>query len=189
MGGLMKRLIIGISGASGVIYGIRMLEVLVDKVETHLIITDQARKLISSETDYSLEEVEKLASSVHSDNDLFSPLASGTFITEGMIVIPCSIKSLSAIANCCSNSLLTRAADVNIKERRRVVLVVRETPLNLGHIRLMAQVTEMGGIILPPVPAFYQRPKNLSEIIDYTVGKILDLFYIQHDLYKRWRED
>lgn len=182
------RLVIGISGATGVIYGIRMLEVLVNKAETHLIITDQAKKLISTETNYSVKDVEKLASFVHSDQDLFSPLASGTFFTDGMVIIPCSIKSLSAVANCYGNSLMTRAADVNLKERRRVVLVVREAPLNLGHIRLMEQVTEMGGIILPPMPAFYHNPKNIEDIINHTVGKILDLYGIRHRLFKRWRQ-
>lgn len=185
----MKRLVIGISGATGVIYGIRILEVLAKEVETHLIITDQAKKLISTETNYSIKEIEMLASFVHSDQDLFSPLASGTFFTEGMIIVPCSIKTLSAVANCYGNSLMARAADVNLKERRRVVLVVRETPLNLGHIRLMEQVTEMGGIILPPMPAFYHNPKNIKDIIDHTVGKVLDLYGIKHRLFKRWKQN
>ena len=182
----MKRLIIGITGASGVIYGVRMLEVLKRQIETHLIITDRAKQVLLKETKLTVKEVEALASFVHADDDLFSPLASGSFLTEGMIIIPCSIRTLSAVASCYSSSLLTRSADVNLKERRRVVLVVRETPLNLGHIRLMAQVTEMGGIILPPVPAFYHKPETIAEIIDHTVGKVLDLFGIQHDLFKRW---
>jgi len=182
----MKRVIVGISGASGVIYGIRMLEVLQSQTETHLIITEQAKKIIAMETQYTLDQIESLASFVHSDGDLFSPLASGSFITEGVIIIPCSIKTLSAVANCYSNSLLTRAADVNLKERRRVVLVVRETPLTSGHLRLMSQVTEMGGIILPPIPAFYHQPKTMADIIDQTIGKVLDLFSIQNSLFKRW---
>jgi len=184
----MKRLVIGISGASGVIYGIRMLEVLRGKIETHLVMTEHAKQILSWETDITAETVESLASFVHSDNDLASPLSSGSFINQGMIIIPCSIKTLSAVANSYSQTLIARAADVNLKERRLVVLVVRETPLHLGHLRLMAQVTEMGGIILPPLPAFYHKPKTIADIIDHTVGKILDLLEISHDLYHRWRE-
>jgi len=185
----MKRLIIGISGASGVIYGIRMLEVLRGKIETHLIMTEQAKQTLSLETDVAVEAVESLASLVHLDNDLASPLSSGSFRTQGMIIIPCSIKTLSAVANSYSQTLIARAADVNLKERRRVVLVVRETPLHLGHLKLMAQVTEMGGIILPPVPAFYYKPKSVTDIVDYTLGKILDLFEIKHGLIRRWGDD
>jgi 4-hydroxy-3-polyprenylbenzoate decarboxylase len=185
----MNRLVIGISGASGVIYGIRMLEVLRGKIETHLIMTEHAKRIISTETNVAVQTVESMASFVHDDNNLESPLASGSFMTQGMVIIPCSIKSLSAVANSYSQSLIARAADVNLKERRRVVLVVRETPLHLGHIRLMAYVMEMGGIILPPMPAFYQHPKTVSDIIDHTLGKVLDLFQISHDLYRRWREE
>ena len=184
----MKRLVVGISGASGTIYGIRMLEVLRGKIETHLVITEQAKQTLSLETDVTVGAVESLASFVHSDSDLSSPLASGSFITQGMIIIPCSIKTLSAVANSYCQTLIARAADVNLKERRRVVLVVRETPLHLGHLRLMAQVTKIGGVILPPVPAFYYKPKNVTEIIDYTIGKILDLFEIPHQLFPRWGE-
>lgn len=183
----MKPIIIGISGASGVIYSIRMLEVLRGKIETHLIMTEQAKQTLSLETDLSVRAVESLASFVHSNDDLSGPLSSGSFITQGMIIIPCSIKTLSAVANCYSHSLIVRTADVNLKERRRVVLVVRETPLHLGHLRLMAQVTEMGGVILPPIPAFYHKPKGIPDIIDHTVGKVLDLFEIPHTLYQRWR--
>lgn len=185
----MKRLVVGISGASGVIYGIRMLEVLRGKIETHLVMTEQAKRTLSWETDLTVDAVESLASFVHSDNDLSSPIASGSFITQGMIIVPCSIKTLSAVANSYGQALIARAADVNLKERRRVVLVVRETPLHLGHIRLMAQVTEMGGVVLPPVPAFYHKPKSITDIIDYTVGKILDLFEIPHQLFHRWGEE
>lgn len=186
---IMKRLVVGISGASGVIYGIRMLEVLRGKIETHLVMTEQAKRTLSWETDLTVDAVESLASFVHSDNDLSSPIASGSFITQGMIIVPCSIKTLSAVANSYGQALIARAADVNLKERRRVVLVVRETPLHLGHIRLMAQVTEMGGVVLPPVPAFYHKPKSITDIIDYTVGKILDLFEIPHQLFHRWGEE
>jgi 4-hydroxy-3-polyprenylbenzoate decarboxylase len=163
-----------------------MLEVLKGKVETHLVLTEQATKTLALETNRSTKDVEGLASFVHLDHDLSSPLASGSFRTEGMIIIPCSIKTLSAVANCYSQNLVARAADVALKERRPVVLVVRESPLNLGHIRLMAQVAEMGGIIMPPVPAFYSRPDSIMDIIDYTIGKILDLFSIPHSLFKRW---
>ena len=171
------------------IYGIRMLEVLRGKMETHLVMTEHAKQTLSWETDITAETVESLASFVHSDNDLASPLSSGSFITQGMIIIPCSIKTLSAVASSYSQTLIARAADVNLKERRRVVLVVRETPLHLGHLKLMAQVTEMGGVIVPPVPAFYYKPKSVTDIVDYTLGKILDLFEIQHGLFQRWGED
>ncbi len=168
------------------IYGIRMLEVLRGKVETHLIMTEQAKQTLSLETDVSVKAVESLASLVHSNDDLSSPLSSGSFITNGMIIIPCSIKTLSTVANSYSHTLISRAADVNLKERRPVVLVVRETPLHLGHLRLMSQVTEMGGVILPPVPAFYFNPKSVEDIVDYTLGKTLDLFEIPHTLFSRW---
>ena len=185
----MKRMVIGISGATGAIYGIRMLEVLRGKIETHLVITEQAKKTLALETDMTQGAVESLASFVHSDNDLVSPLASGSFRTVGMIIIPCSMKTLSAVANSYSHTLIARAADVNLKERRRVVLVVRETPLHLVHLRLMAQVTEMGGVILPPVPAFYHKPETIADIIDCTIGKILDLYEIPHKLFRRWGEE
>jgi 4-hydroxy-3-polyprenylbenzoate decarboxylase len=182
----MKRLVVGISGASGVIYGIRLLEVLRGKIETHLIVTEHAEQIISHETDVPLAAVKSLASYVHADNDLASPLASGSFMTQGMVIVPCSVKTLSTVANSYAQTLMSRAADVHLKERRRVVLVVRETPLHLGHLRLMVQVTEMGGIILPPVPAFYIRPKSVDAIIDYTLGKTLDLLEIPHGLFRRW---
>lgn len=170
------------------IYGIRMLEVLRGKIETHFVMSEQAKQTLTYETDLTLESVESLASFVYSDKDLSSPLASGSFKTQGMIIIPCSIKTLSAVANSYGQTLIGRSADVNLKERRRVVLVVRETPLHLGHLRLMARVTEMGGVVLPPVPAFYCRPKSVKDIVDHTVGKVLDLFEIRHELFRRWRE-
>ena len=185
----MRRLVIGISGASGVIYGIRMLEVLRGKIETHLVITEQAKQMLPLETDVTLKAVESIASYVHSDNDLSSSLASGSFKTLGMIIIPCSIKTLSAVANSYNQTLIARAADVNLKERRRIVLVVRETPLHLGHLKLMADVTRAGGVVLTPVPAFYLKPDSIADIIDHTVGKILDLFEIPHKLFRRWREE
>ena len=185
----MKRLVIGITGASGAIYGVRLLEVLRGKIETHLIMTEQAKQILLLETDVSVRAVESLASFVHANDDLSSPLSSGSFITQGMVIIPCSIKTLSAVAHSYSQNLIGRAADVNLKERRRVVLVVRETPLHLGHIRLMALVTEMGGVVLPPVPGFYHRPAAIADIVDHTLGKILDLFDMPHELFRRWQKE
>lgn len=183
----MKRIIVGISGATGVIYGIRLMEVLKDiDIETHLVVTGAAKKTILLETDYKIDYVESLADYVYDVDNIGGAIASGSFITEGMVVIPCSIKSLSAIANSYNDNLLIRAADVTLKEERRLVLVVREAPLHRGHLDLMLRVTENGGIIFPPVPAFYHMPKTIEEIIDHTLGKVLDLFGIEHRLYRRW---
>ena len=181
------RLIVGISGATGCIYGIRLLEVLKEKrTETHLIITSAAKKIILQETSYSIKKVESLAHSVYDDEDLGAPISSGSFQIDGTIIIPCSIKSLSSIAHSYNVSLLTRAADVTLKERRKLVLVVRETPLHLGHIELMLQASRMGAILLPPIPAFYFYPKTIDDLINHTVGKVLDLFGINHHLFNRW---
>jgi len=182
-------LTIGISGASGVIYGIKLLRFLKDRtdIQTHLIITEAGSANITHETGWSLKDVCSLASFVYDINDISARLASGSFKSDGMIVIPCSVKTLSAIAHSYTDNLLVRAADVTLKERRRLVLMLRETPLHLGHIRNMERVTEMGGIILPPVPAFYHKPKTIEDIIDHTVGKILDMFSIEHTLYTRWQ--
>ncbi len=183
----MKRIIVGISGASGVIYGIRMLEVLRSKgIEVHLIVTEAAKKIAGYEHDINYEKIKSLAKFCHSNDDIAAPIASGSFITEGMIIVPCSIKTLSGIANSYSDNLMIRAADVCLKERRKLILMVRETPLHLGHIELMAKVTRIGGIIVPPVPSFYHKPKSIDDIIDQTIGKILDLFGIDHNLFKRW---
>ena len=183
----MKRLIVGISGASAAIYGIRLLEVLQETdVETHLVISAAAKKIILMETDFAVEEVEAMAGCVYDINDIGAAIASGSFKTDGMVVIPCSIKSLSAIANSYSANLLLRAADVTLKERRRLLAVVRETPLHRGHLQLMLRVTDMGALIFPPLPAFYHRPKTIEDIIDHTVGRVLDLFGIDHALFKRW---
>lgn len=183
----MKRLIIGISGASAAIYGIRLLEVLKETdVETHLVITPAARKIILMETDFTVEEVEAMANYVYDIDDIGATIASGSFKTDGMVIIPCSIKSLSAIANSYSANLLLRAADVTLKERRRLVAVVRETPLHRGHLQLMLRLTDMGAIIFPPLPAFYHRPKTVEDIVDHTVGRVLDLFGIDHALFERW---
>jgi len=181
------RLIVGISGATGSIYGLRLLEILKEKrIETHLIITSTARKIILEETSYSIKQVENLASYVHENEDLGASISSGSFKTEGMVVIPCSIKSLSAIANSYNENLLVRAADVTLKERRPLVLVVRETPLHKGHLTLMVKAAELGATILPPVPAFYFHPKTIDDLIHHTVGKVLDIFEINHNLFARW---
>jgi len=185
----MKRIIVGISGASGTIYGVRLLEALsrVDDVETHLIISRGARVTMEHETSMTPDELEKLAHFVHSPENLAACISSGSFRTDGMVVAPCSMKSLSMIAYSIDDNLLVRAADVHLKERRKLVLIVRETPLHLGHLRQMTIVTEMGGIILPPVPSFYHAPKTLDDIVDQTVGKTLDQLGIDHNLFRRWR--
>lgn len=184
------RLIVGISGASGVIHGIRLLEVLreVPEVETHLVMSSAARQTIALETDLQVKGVEALADEVYRFNDIAASISSGSFRTAGMVVIPCSMKTLSGIAQSFSTNLLLRAADVTLKDRRRLVLVTRETPLHLGHLRLMVQVTEMGAIVLPPVPAFYHRPRTLDDIINQTVNRTLDMFDIElpQDLFQRW---
>lgn len=183
----MKRLIVGISGATGAVYGIRLLEVLAkSNVETHLIITEAAQKTILMETDWTVEKVKSLAKVVYDIQDIGADIASGSFQSEGMVVIPCSIKSLSAIANSFNVNLLIRAADVTLKERHKLVLVVRETPLHQGHLNLMFRVAEMGATLLPPIPAFYFHPKTIDDLINHTVGKVLDLFGIDHHLFERW---
>jgi 4-hydroxy-3-polyprenylbenzoate decarboxylase len=183
----MKRLIVGISGASAAIYGIRLLEVLKETdVETHLVITSAARKIILLETDFTVEEVEAMADYVYDIDNIGAAIASGSFKTDGMVIIPCSIKSLSAIANSYGANLLLRAADVTLKERRRLVALVRETPLHRGHLQLMLRLTDMGAIIFPPLPAFYHRPQTVQDIVDHTVGRVLDLFDVEHALFERW---
>ncbi len=183
----MKRLILGISGASGVVYGIRHLEVLKSNpsIETHRILTKGARLTLKYETSITPEYVESRASHVHAPENLAAPLSSGSFATEGMIEAPCWIKSLSMIAHSLNDNLLIRAADVTLKERRKLVLVPRETPLHLGHLRSMTAVVELGGIILPPFPGFYHNPTTIDDIADQTVGKILDRFSVCHALFNR----
>lgn len=183
----MKKIIVGISGASGIIYGIRLLESL-SKLgnETHLIMTQAALKNLKIETNFTKDEIESKASYVYDIENIGAQIASGSFKTDGMVIAPCSIKTLSAIANSYSENLLIRAADVILKERRRLILLVRETPLHEGHLELMIKVTKMGGIIMPPVPAFYHLPKTIDDLINQTVGKVLDLFEINHNLFKRW---
>ncbi len=185
---MKKRIIVGISGASGIIYGVRLLEVLnkID-IEVHLIISEVAQQILKHELNqYNVEKVKKLADFVHDIKNMAAPTSSGSFKTEGMVIAPCSIKTLSGIANSFNVNLLIRSADVCLKERRKLVLVVRETPLNLTHIELMKKVTTNGGIILPPVPSFYHNPKTIDDIVNQTVGKVLDQFNIEHDLFKRW---
>jgi len=184
----LRRIIVAISGASGVIYGVRLLEVLKEmgEIESHLILSRGARITMELETSMSAEEVEGLADKSYPPEDLAAPLSSGSFKTEGMVVAPCSMKSLSMIAMSLNDNLLIRAADVTLKERRKLVLLPRETPLHLGHLRAMAAITEMGGVILPPVPSFYHRPRTIDDIINQTVGKALDQFGIDNHLFDRW---
>jgi 4-hydroxy-3-polyprenylbenzoate decarboxylase len=183
----MQRLIVGISGASGTIYGVRLLEVLRDtSVETHLIMSEAAKRVAELETGYTPQQVEALADAAYGNGEIDAPISSGSYPSLGMIVAPCSIKSLSAIAHSYDDTLMARAADVVLKERRKLVLVVRETPLHLGHLRLMAEVTEYGAVVLPPMPSFYHQPKTISDIVDQTVGKILDQFGLEHHLFRRW---
>lgn len=183
----MSKIIVGISGATGVIYGMRMLKALREAgVETHLVITQSAVKNLELETECTVETLESMANVVYDIDDIGAAIASGSFKVDGMVVAPCTIKTLSAIANSYNFNLLVRAADVTLKERRRLILLVRETPLHEGHLELMMRVTRMGGIIMPPVPAFYHMPKTIEDIINQTVGKVLDLFSIDSKLFKRW---
>ena len=183
------RLIIGMSGASGVIYGIRLLEVLsrVEQVETHLVLSDSAKLNIAIETDRNAREVQALADEVYSNKDIAARLASGSFKTDGMIVAPCAVKTLSAIANSYADSLLVRAADVVLKERRRLVLIPRETPLHVGHCELMLKASQMGAILAPPMPAHYINPQTVDDLVDHHVGRILDLFDLDPGLVQRWQ--
>lgn len=184
----MKKIIVGISGASGVIYGIRLLEVLREaRIETHAVISEAAKKNILLETDYAIEAVEKLASHVHDEKNMAASISSGSFKTDGMVVVPCTVKTLSGIAHSYDENLMIRAADVILKERRKLVLVVRETPLHKGHLELMSRVADLGGIILPPVPAFYHAPRTIDDIINHTLGKILDCLGIDNALFARWK--
>ena len=184
----MKRLIVGISGASGVIYGIRMLEVLKEMggVETHLVMSPFARMNIEIETTHTPDYVESLADEVHSFGNQAASISSGSFKTDGMVVAPCSMKTLSAIANSAANSLLTRAADVVLKEHRRLVLMPREAPLHVGHCKLLYEASQMGAIIAPPMPAFYNQPQTIDDLVNHSVGRVLDLFDLDAGILKRW---
>lgn len=189
-GSLTKRIIVGISGASGAVYGVRTLEFLRKAgVESHLVISRAAKITLAHETSFKVADVEALASHVYRSEDIGAAISSGSYPTMGMIVAPCSIRSLSEIATGVTSSLLSRAADVCLKERRRLVLVVRETPLHAGHLTNMLAVTQMGGVISPPVPAFYAKPTSLDDMIDHTVGRALDLFDIDVGMVRRWKAD
>ena len=185
-----KRIVVGISGASGVTYGVRLLGLLQkSEYETHLVISRSGKLNIKIETKYHPDEVEAMADYVYDDSNVAASLASGSFLTEGMVVVPCTIKTLSGIANSYNDNLLVRAADVTLKEKRKLVLVTRETPLHKGHLRLMSLAADMGAHILPPVPSFYHQPKTIEDIIDQTLGKIFDYLGIEHELFKRWGEE
>jgi 4-hydroxy-3-polyprenylbenzoate decarboxylase len=184
-----KRIVVGISGASGVIYGIRLLECLKETdYEIHLIISEAGKLNIEFETKYTAEEVAKMADYAYAHKDVAAGPASGSFLTEGMVVVPCTVKTLSGIVNSYTENLLVRAADVSLKEKRKLVLVVRETPLHKGHLALMTRAADMGAHILPPVPSFYHQPKTIQDIVDQTIGKIFDYVGIQHNLFQRWGE-
>jgi len=181
-------LIIGITGSTGVIYGIRLLEVLAKMkgITTHLVISRAGEMTIKYETPWKIEDVRKLAGFSYNNEDIGARISSGSFRNDGMIIAPCTVKTMSGLANSYTENLILRAGDVTLKERRKLVLVVRETPLHLGHIRNMEKLTEMGAIIMPPVPSFYTRPETIEDIVDHTVGKMLDLFGIEHNLFPRW---
>ena len=181
-------LVIGITGASGAIYGIRLLEVLSTnkEVEAHLVVSEAGEAIIKHETDWEMEKVRALADVCYDIDDIGSRLSSGSFKRDGMVIAPCSMKTLSALANSYTDNLIARAADITLKERRRLVLLARETPFHLGYLKNMVKLTEMGAIILPPIPAFYHKPKTIMEIVDHTIGKVLDLLDIKHNLFPRW---
>ena len=185
-----KRIIIGIAGASGVIYGVHILRLLKEKgLEIHLIISEAGKRNIEIETSYRVSELEAMADYVYDNKAVGASLASGSFLTGGMVVAPCTIKTLSGIANSYTTNLLVRASDVTLQEKRKLVLVVRETPLHKGHLRLMTMAADMGAYILPPIPAFYHRPETIEDIIHQTIGKVFDCFGIEHKLFKRWGEN
>jgi len=184
---MTNRIVIGMSGASGVIYGVRMLQLLKDTdYETHLVISEAAKLNIEIETRHDANEVAMMADYTYDHKNVAAALASGSFLAQGMVVVPCTIKTLSGIANSYTENLLVRAADVSLKEKRKLVLVVRETPLHKGHLRLMSMAADLGAHILPPVPSFYHMPKTIDDIIDQTIGKIFDYMGIEHKLFKRW---
>jgi 4-hydroxy-3-polyprenylbenzoate decarboxylase len=181
-------IIVAITGATGAIYGIRLLEALASlkDIETHLVISAAGEKTIALETSRRVDDVRKLANYSYAVDEIDAPIASGSFKRDGMIIAPCTIKTMSAVAHSYSDNLITRAADVTLKERKKLVVVVRETPLHLGHLRNLERLAEMGAIILPPMPAFYHQPQTVQDIVDHTVGKMLDVFDIKHELFQRW---
>lgn len=188
---MLKKLIVGISGASGAVYGVRLLEVLREAkdIQTLLVISNAAKQTIRLETDWSVNDVEALADEVYAFGDVAACISSGSHKTMGMIIAPCSVRTLSGIAHSYSDNLLLRAADVTLKDRRRLLLLLRETPLHLGHARLIVSATEAGAVVMPPVPAFYHRPKTIDDIVNQTVNRVLDQFDIEleHDLFERWQ--
>ncbi len=185
-----NRLIVGISGASGIVYGLRLLEVLKGiGIETHLVMSKSAEVTLAYETTVKVAAVKALAHTTYSNTDIAAAISSGSFKTRGMIIAPCSIRSVSEIATGVTSSLMSRAADVVLKERRRLVLVVRESPLHTGHLRTLTQASEIGAIIAPPMPAFYAQPETLADLVDHTVGRVLDLFDVDAGLVRRWRSD
>ena len=187
---MKTEIIVGISGASGIQYGIRILKTLrkTDNILTHLVLSDSAKQLIKIETDFSVNEVESLADNVYGDDDFTAPIASGSHRTKGMVIAPCSMKTLASVAVGMSDALIARAADVCLKEKRPLVLMVRETPLNLIHVKNMERVINAGASVLPASPGFYQKPKTIDDIINFMAGRALDLLDVEHELYKRWRE-
>ncbi|MFZ6756967.1 UbiX family flavin prenyltransferase [Undibacterium sp. Ji50W] len=184
-----KRLIVAITGATGAVYGVRLLQVLrnISGVESHLLISEAGVLNLHQEMDMKRKDVEAMADVVHNVRDVGASIASGSFLSDGMVIAPCSMKTLAAVAHGLSDNLITRAADVVLKERRRLVLMVRETPFNLAHLRNMTAVTEMGGIIFPPLPGFYHRPQSIDEMVDHTLGRVLDMFALPHQLTPRWQ--
>lgn len=185
----MKRIVVGLSGASGAIYGIRFLELLrgLPGVEAHLVVSDPAKRTIVEETDWTVKNVEALATQRYDNKDIGAAIASGSFKTDGMVIVPCSVTSAASVAHCLADTLMTRAADVTLKEGRPLVLVVRETPLHLGHLRTLTALAEMGAVIMPPMPAFYNRPKQIEDIVDHTLARVLDRLGLPQDLVSEWQ--
>ena len=185
----MKRLVVGISGASGAIYGIRFLELLraLPDIETHLVLSDAAKRTIVEETDWLVKDVEALASRRYDNKDIGATIASGSFKTDGMVIVPCSVKTAASVAHCLADNLMTRAADVTLKEGRPLILVVRETPLHLGHLRVLTALAEIGAVILPPMPAFYHRPKQIEDLVDHTLARVLDRLGVPQDVMPEWQ--
>ncbi len=185
----MRRIVVGMSGASGAVYGIRFLALLrgVPDLEAHLVVSDPAKRTIVEETDWAVKDVEALAARRYDNKDVGAAIASGSFKTDAMVVVPCSIKAAASIAHCMADNLLTRAADVTLKEGRPLILVVRETPLHLGHLRVLTQLAEMGAVILPPMPAFYNRPKQIEDLVDHTLARVLDRLQISQSLVGEWQ--
>jgi len=185
----VRRIVVGISGASGVVYGIRLLELLraAAGVETHLVLSDPAKRTIIEETDWVVKDVEALATHRHDNKDIGASIASGSFKTDGMVIAPCSVKEAASVAHCLADNLMTRAADVTLKEGRPLILLVRETPLHVGHLRMLTQLAEMGAVILPPMPAFYHRPKQIEDLVDHTLARVLDRLQIPQTLIGEWQ--